>query len=66
MLIRELPVDLPGDVPATHATHERDDRANAVYEQLCAGDAGMIADDIATIVRRAQVASDTVAADDHR
>jgi putative heme transporter len=70
MLIRELRVDLPGDVPATHATHERDERANAVYEQLSAGvtasDAGMIADDIATIVRRTEVASDTVVADDHR
>ena len=70
MLIHELRVDLPGDVPASDATHQRDERANAVYEQLSAGittaDAGVIADDIATKVRQTEAASDTVAADDHR
>lgn len=70
MLIHELRLDLPGDVPATDATHQRDERANAVYEQLSAGvttaDAGVIADDIATIVRQTETAGYTVAVDDHR
>jgi predicted PurR-regulated permease PerM len=55
MVIRELRVDLPGDVPATDATHARDKRANAIYEQLSEGsnaaNASAIADDIATSER---------------
>lgn len=70
MLIHELRLDLPGDVPATDATHQRDERANAVYEQLSAGvttaDAGVIADDIATMVRQTEATSCTVAVDDHQ
>jgi hypothetical protein len=54
----------------TDATHQRDERANAVYEQLSAGvttaDAGVIADDIATMVRQTEAASYTVAVGDHR
>jgi predicted PurR-regulated permease PerM len=61
MLIRELRVDLPGDMPATDETHRRDERANAVYEHLSEGittaDAGVIADDIATMVRRTEAAA---------
>jgi putative heme transporter len=55
MLIRELRVDLPGDMPATDETHQLDERANAVYEQMSEGvttaDAGVIADDIASMVK---------------
>ena len=58
MLIRELRVDLPGDMPATDETHALDERANAVYEHLSEGvttaDAGVIADDIATMVRNTE------------
>ena len=58
MLIHELRVDLPGDMPATDETHRRDERANAVYERLSEGvttaDAGVIADDIATMVRKTE------------
>jgi predicted PurR-regulated permease PerM len=61
MLIRELRVDLPGDMPATDETHRRDERANAVYEHLSEGittaDAGVIADDIATKVLQAEAAA---------
>lgn len=61
MVIRELRVDLPGDMPATDETHRRDERANAVYEQLSEGittaDAGVIADDIATMERQTEAAA---------
>jgi putative heme transporter len=61
MLIHELRVDLPGDMPATDETHLRDERANAVYEHLSEGvttaDAGVIADDIATMVRQTEAAA---------
>jgi predicted PurR-regulated permease PerM len=61
MLIRELRVNLPGDMPATDETHRRDERANAVYEHLSEGittaDAGVIADDIATKVLQAEAAA---------
>ena len=62
MLIRELRVDLPGDMPATDETRRRDEHANAVYEELSEGvttaDAGVIADDIATMVKRTEAATD--------
>jgi predicted PurR-regulated permease PerM len=61
MLIRELRVDLPGDMPATDETHRRDERANAVYEHLSEGittaNAGVIADDVATMVRQTEAAA---------
>jgi predicted PurR-regulated permease PerM len=64
MLIRELRVDLPGDMPATDETLRRDEHANAVYEHLSEGvataDAGVIADDIATMVRRTEAVDDAV------
>lgn len=51
MLIHELRLDLPGDMPATDETHRLDERANAAYELRSEGqttaDAGVIADDIA-------------------
>jgi predicted PurR-regulated permease PerM len=61
MLIHELRVDLPGDMPATDETRRRDERANAVYEELTEGvttaDAGVIADDIATRVKLSEAAT---------
>jgi predicted PurR-regulated permease PerM len=61
MLIRELRLDLPGDMPATAEIHRRDEDANAVYEQLSDGittaDAGVIADDMATMARQTEAAA---------
>jgi predicted PurR-regulated permease PerM len=61
MLIRELRLDLPGDMPATAETHRRDEDANAAYQQLSEGittaDAGVIADDIATMARQTEAAA---------
>jgi predicted PurR-regulated permease PerM len=58
MVIRELRVELPGENPAADRTHELDERANLVYEQLAEGvsaaDAGVIADDLATMVKRTE------------
>jgi putative heme transporter len=58
MLIRELRVELPGENPAADATHQLDERANLVYEQLAEGvpaaDAGMIADDLASMVKQTE------------
>ena len=66
MVIRELRVDLPGDTPATDETHRLDERANAVYEHLSEGvttaDAGVIADDIATVVKQTETAASIEAA----
>jgi predicted PurR-regulated permease PerM len=61
MLIHELRVDLPGDMPATDETHRLDERANAAYEQRSEGvttaDAGVIADDIAKDVMQSEEAT---------
>jgi predicted PurR-regulated permease PerM len=58
MVTRELRVDLPGESPATDSTHQLDERANLVYEQLSEGvsaaDAGVIADDLASMVKRTE------------
>lgn len=58
MVIRELRVELPGESPAADRTHQLDERANLVYEQLAEGvsaaDAGVIADDLATMVKRTE------------
>ncbi|HUS31537.1 MAG TPA: AI-2E family transporter [Kofleriaceae bacterium] len=58
MLARELRVDLPGETPASDATLHTDEKASKVYEQLTedlpAKDAGVIADDLATIVKKAE------------
>ena len=66
MVIRELRVELPGEAPATEATHELDERANLVYEQLAEGipaaDAGVIADDLATMVKKAEEGRSTSSA----
>jgi predicted PurR-regulated permease PerM len=61
MLIHELRLDLPGDMPATDETHRLDERANADYEHRSEGvttvDAGVIADDIAKDVMQTEQAT---------
>jgi predicted PurR-regulated permease PerM len=58
MVIRELHVDLPGQAPATSEAQQIDQRTNQVYERLAEGvtatDAGMIADDLASIVKKTE------------
>ena len=58
MVIRELHVDLPGEAPATSEAHRIDERATQVYERLAEGvtatDAGVIADDLASIVKKTE------------
>ncbi|MCX5745833.1 MAG: AI-2E family transporter [Proteobacteria bacterium] len=62
MVVHELRVDLPGDMPTTDATHLLDERANMVYEHLSetatTAAAGVIADDIATMVKRTENADE--------
>jgi putative heme transporter len=58
MLIHELRVDLPGAAPASDETLRRDERATEVYEHLSEGttaaDAGVIADEVATMVKQSE------------
>lgn len=58
MLVRELRVDLPGESATGDAMLQMDERASEVYEQLSEGataaDAGAIADDLATIVKKSE------------
>jgi predicted PurR-regulated permease PerM len=59
MVIRELHVDLPGDAPAASDAHHADEHASQVYEALAAGvtatHAGIIADDLASLVKQGEV-----------
>jgi hypothetical protein len=61
MLIRELRVDLPGQVGFDEVSLARDERVNQVYETLTDGanaqDAGRVADDLAGMVMRAEAAA---------
>lgn len=63
MVVRELRVDLPGDMPVPDALLRRDERAAAVYENLSEGttasEAGVIADGVATAVRQSEQADTT-------
>jgi len=58
MVFRELRVELPGEEPASDKMVSIDERANEVYEQLTEGataaDAGLIADDLASIVKSSE------------
>jgi predicted PurR-regulated permease PerM len=58
MLIHELRVDLPGGVPASDEILRRDERAVEVYEHLSEGstaaDAGVIAGEVATMVKQSE------------
>jgi putative heme transporter len=67
MVIRELHVDLPGETPATSEAHKIEERANQVYERLAEGvtaaDAGIIADDLASIVKKTEEGRTTMSAE---
>ena len=58
MLLLELRVDLPGETSPHDVAKELDERAMEVYEQLTQGvsaaDAGIIADDFASTVKRTE------------
>ncbi len=58
MVFRELRVDLPGEVPPKAETVQRDQQATEVYQHLAEGapaaEAGAIADEIATTVKRGE------------
>jgi putative heme transporter len=61
MLLRELRVDLPGEATGHDDERRLDKNATEVYERLAGGasaaDAGVIADDLATIVKRSEHAT---------
>jgi len=58
MLLRELHVDLPGDVPENEKARKIDDQVVEAYEHLAAGasatEAAKIADDLAEMVKRTE------------
>jgi len=58
MVVRELHLALPGEVPAPADSRPLDESAREVYEHLTEGvpaaDAGTIADDLATIVKQTE------------
>jgi predicted PurR-regulated permease PerM len=58
MVLRELHLVLPGEAPRAGHAHQLDERASKVYEHLSEGvpaaDAGAIADDLATFVKRTE------------
>jgi predicted PurR-regulated permease PerM len=62
MLLRELRVDLPGETSPHDVAKQLDERAMEVYEQLTQGvsaaDAGIIADDFASTVKRTEDSPD--------
>jgi predicted PurR-regulated permease PerM len=66
MVIRELHVDLPGEAPAHGEAQLLDERASKVYEKLAEGvtatDAGIIADDLASIVKKTEEGRTTISA----
>jgi putative heme transporter len=68
MLIRELRVDLPGEVSPHDAAKQRDEQTMGLYEQLTEGvsaaDAGIIADDLAIIVKRTEDGEPEIDADE--
>lgn len=58
MVLRELHLALPGEAPAVGPADKLDEHASEIYEQLTEGvpaaDAGVIADDLATIVKQTE------------
>jgi hypothetical protein len=66
MVIKELRVELPGEVRTNDGATLMDERANEVYEQLTEGataaDAGVIADDLASIVKKSEDGRTTMSA----
>jgi len=66
MVARELRVELPGESHTADAQHAMDERATEVYEHLTEGvkaaDAGVIADDLASIVKKSEEGLTSVSA----
>jgi predicted PurR-regulated permease PerM len=66
MVIKELRVELPGELPQSDKAVAMDVRASEVYEHLTEGvaatDAGVIADDLASIVKKSEQGRMTVSA----
>ena len=64
MVVRELHVDLPGETPENDEAQDLDDQANEAYEQMTIGasaaDAGLIADDLAGMVKRTEEGGPTL------
>jgi predicted PurR-regulated permease PerM len=66
MVMRELRVDLPGEGLADERIKQLDDQASRVYEELTenstAAEAGVIADDLANLVKRTEEGGPTLSA----
>jgi hypothetical protein len=66
MVIRELRVDLPGEAGDHDGEKKLDERATEMYEQLTEGSsaaaAGVIADDLANLVKRSEEGGPTLSA----
>ena len=66
MVMRELRVDLPGEASADERIKQLDDQASRVYEELTehstAAEAGVIADDLANLVKRTEEGGPTLSA----
>ncbi len=66
MVVRELHVDLPGEAPESDVGRDLDDQATEAYEVLSHGasaaDAGAIAGDLASMVKRTEEGGPTLSA----
>jgi len=68
MVIRELRVDLPGEIATSHDDNKRiDERATEVYEQLTEGvpaaAAGVVAEELAAVVKETEEGRTTLSAE---
>lgn len=68
MVIRELRVDLPGEIATSHEDSKRiDERATEVYEQLTEGvpaaAAGVVAEELAAVVKETEEGRTTLSAE---
>jgi predicted PurR-regulated permease PerM len=67
MVIRELRVDLPGEIASHDDERRMDERATEVYEQLTEGvpaaAAGVVADELATMVKETEEGRTTLSAE---
>jgi predicted PurR-regulated permease PerM len=68
MVIRELRVDLPGEIATSHDDNKRiDERATEVYEQLTEGvsaaAAGQVAEELAAVVKETEEGRTTLSAE---
>ena len=64
MVLRELRVELPGEAEADERVKQLDDQASDLYEELTehstAAEAGVIADDLANLVKRTEAGGPTL------